>query len=141
MQDCTFQLNKRRNKMIKMKNIGLVMMLFMMTAFSATATAVVEGKEKAQKVKTVTFLTSAICGECKERIEKALNYTKGIVFAELNEETKEVTVKYKTKLMTEDKVKAVVTNLGYDAAETKRNEEAFNELPKCCQSPGHCARD
>tara|TARA_B110000037_G_scaffold125349_1_gene142841 strand:- start:400 stop:783 length:384 start_codon:yes stop_codon:yes gene_type:complete len=127
--------------MIKMKNIGLVMMLFMMTAFSANATTVVQGKEKAKKVKTVRFLTSAICGQCKERIEKALNYTKGVVFAKLDEESKEVTVKYKTKFLNEDEVKAVVTGLGYDAADTKRDEEAFNKLPKCCQSPGHCARD
>ncbi len=124
-----------------MKNIGVLMLLFMMTAFTTNAATVVDGKEKSKKVKTVTFLTSAICGECKERIEKGLNYTKGVVFAELNEDTKEVTVKYKTKFLTEADVKAVVTNLGYDAADTKRNEEAFNKLPKCCQSPGHCARD
>lgn len=124
-----------------MKNIGVLMLLFVMTGFTASAGNVMKGKEKAAKIKTVTFLTSAICGECTERIEKALNYTKGVVFAELNEETKEVTVKYKTKFLTEAKVKAVVTNLGYDAADSKRNEEAFNELPKCCQSPGHCSRD
>lgn len=124
-----------------MKNIGLLMLLFVMTGFNANAGTTVKGKEKAAKIKTVTFLTSAICGECTERIEKALNYTKGVKFAELNEETKEVTVKYKTKVLTEDDVKAVVTGLGYDAAETKRDEAAFNELPKCCQSPGHCARD
>ena len=133
-----------------MKNISWLMLLFVMTAYNASAgtqakaEAAIQKTEiakKAKKVKTITFLTSAICGECTERIEKALNYTKGIVFAELDEESKEVTVKYKTKLLTEAQVKAVVTNLGYDAADTKRNEEAFNKLPKCCQSPGHCARD
>ena len=70
--------------MIKMKNIGVLMLLFMMTAFTTNAATVVDGKEKSKKVKTVTFLTSAICGECKERIEKGLNYTKGVVLLALN---------------------------------------------------------
>jgi copper chaperone CopZ len=42
----------------------------------------------AQKPVLVTIQTNALCGDCKERIETALNQTKGVVYAELNMETK-----------------------------------------------------
>ena len=118
-------------------------MLFVaVTAFTGKQTQIEPIMDDATaKVESTTFLTSAICGSCKDKIESELNYTKGIVFAELDMETKEVTVKYKTKHISEEGVKKVVTGLGYDAGDMKRNEEAFNKLPKCCQSAGHCSRD
>jgi copper chaperone CopZ len=91
-----------------------------------------------QKVATVTILTSSVCDDCKERIEKELNYTKGVIYSELDVATKQVTIKYKTKIVTEQQLKEVISNMGYDAGDLKRNEAAFNNLPKCCQSEGHC---
>jgi mercuric ion binding protein len=34
-----------------------------------------------KKVEEAVIQTSAQCGDCKERIEGKLNYTKGVVFA------------------------------------------------------------
>jgi copper chaperone CopZ len=48
-----------------------------------------------QKPITVQIKTSAQCGDCKERIEGKLNQTKGVIYAELNLETKVVEVKFK----------------------------------------------
>ena len=36
-----------------------------------------------QKPIVVKIQTSAQCGDCKERIESALNQTKGVIYAEL----------------------------------------------------------
>lgn len=116
--------------------IGLMMILAIGTSFTTN-----QDLKKQSSVETVSFLTSAVCGECKERIEKELNYTKGVIFAELDTESKIVTVKYKTKTISKEGVAAVINNLGYDAGDFKRNEEAFSKLPKCCQSAGHCTRD
>lgn len=91
------------------------------------------------KVQEIEIKTSAVCGSCKERIEKKLNYTKGIIFAELDLDTKIVTVKFKTKLLTADEVRGLITSLGYHADEMERDAEAFEKLPKCCQEQGHCA--
>lgn len=118
-----------------MKNLGLIMVLVALTSFTFKST-----EDDKKGVETITFLTSAVCGECKERIETELNYTKGVVFAELDIDSKEVTVKYKTKILNEAQVKDIVAGIGYDAGDTKRVEEAFNKLPKCCQSAGHCKR-
>ncbi len=118
---------------MKNKSIGLLMVFFIALAGTAAS--------EAQKTKTVTIQTNAICGDCKSRIEKELNYTKGVVYAELDLETKAVEVKYKTKVLSEEDLHNTINNLGYSTNKSKRNEEAFQKLPKCCQSPGHCEAD
>lgn len=44
-------------------------------------------REKA-KFETVVIQTSAECGDCEDRIESMLNYTKGVKFSELDIESK-----------------------------------------------------
>ena len=91
----------------------------------------------AQKTKTIEFHTSAQCGMCKDAIEGAMNFERGIQFVELNLDNMFLTVKYKTKIHTEKSVKNLVSELGYSAGEVKADEKAMNELPKCCQPGAH----
>ena len=91
----------------------------------------------AQKTKTIEFHTSAQCGMCKDAIEGAMNFERGIQFVELNLDNMFLTVKYKTKIHTEKSVKNLVSELGYSAGEVKANDKAMNELPKCCQPGAH----
>ena len=91
----------------------------------------------AQKSITSQIQTNAQCGDCKERIEGELNYIKGIKFAELDDQTKIVTVKYdpgKIELLT---IKKTIAKIGYDADEVKAAREDVEKLPKCCQPNGH----
>lgn len=114
-----------------MKSILLVVALvFSVAGFS---------QDKAPKTAITKFKTSAVCGSCKSRIEDKMNYTKGVVFAELDDDTKVLTVKYKTKVLNPEKIKYLVSQVGYDAGETPRDPKAFEELPGCCQSAGHCS--
>ena len=92
------------------------------------------------KVELVKFKTSAVCDQCTERIESELNYSKGVVYAELDDETKVLTVKYKTKFLNAEKIKYMVSKIGYDAGETPRDSVAFEKLPRCCKSKGFCDR-
>lgn len=94
------------------------------------------GMAMAQKTETVKIKTSAECGDCKERIEEKLNYTKGVVFAELDVESKVVTVKYKKDKITLDQVKKTIAEVGYDADEVKAVPEKQKKLPLCCQPGG-----
>ncbi len=96
----------------------------------------VQAQEKQQKFQTVVILTSSECGDCKERIEGALNYTKGVVFAELDVSTKQVTVKFATKKISLQQVKEAISAIGYDADEVKAVPAAQKKLPKCCQPNG-----
>lgn len=117
-----------------------ILSIFALLFISFSASAQTEVKAKAKK-NTITFLTSAVCGMCEDRIEEKLNYTKGIIFSELDVESKKLTVRYKTKQITAEEIKQIVADLGYDADKTKRNTAAFDALPKCCQSEGHCGSD
>lgn len=113
----------------KVKSILVFILMMMLFAFS--------NKMTAQKSNTIEFHTSAQCGMCKERIEEAMNYERGIQFVELNMDNMFLTVKYKTKVHTELTIKNIVAKLGYSAGEVRANEKAMNELPKCCQPGTH----
>ena len=89
--------------------------------------------QELKKVEEVQIQTSAKCGDCEERIEGALNYLKGVVFAELDNETKMVTVRYKTKKVSLDQMKAEIAAAGYDADDVKGDEAAIEKLPACCK--------
>ncbi|MBM3186362.1 MAG: heavy-metal-associated domain-containing protein [Bacteroidetes bacterium] len=90
-----------------------------------------------KKIEEAIIQTSAQCGDCKERIEGKLNYTKGVVFAEFDLESKKVTVRYKTKSISLQEIKQTIASIGYSADGVKAKEEDILKLPKCCQPGGH----
>ncbi|MDG0973411.1 MAG: heavy-metal-associated domain-containing protein [Crocinitomicaceae bacterium] len=89
----------------------------------------------AQKV-TAKIMTNAECGMCKDRIEGALNYEKGIVFAELDVPSKVVTVKFKNDVISLEQIRSTISKLGYNADEIKADATAQGNLPACCQPGG-----
>lgn len=89
--------------------------------------------QELKKVEEVMIQTSAKCGDCEVRIEDALNYMKGVKFAELNNDTKVVTVRYKTKTVSLDEIKEKIASVGYDADDVKAKEEGIAKLPACCK--------
>ena len=91
----------------------------------------------AQKPALVSIQTNAQCGDCKDRIETALNQTKGVVYAELNMETKVVEVKYKVSKTDVATLQKVLNLAGYDADDQKADAAAQKALPLCCQPGGH----
>lgn len=91
----------------------------------------------AQKTMVLQIQTSAQCGDCKERIEGALNQSKGVVYAELNLETKVVEVKFKPAKTNKETLQMVLVNTGYQADDKKANPEALKALPLCCQPGGN----
>ena len=90
-----------------------------------------------QRPITVQIQTSAQCGDCKERIESALNQAKGVVYADLNLETKVVEIKFKESKTNKETLKGVIVSIGYDADDQKANLDAQKALPRCCQPGGH----
>ena len=87
------------------------------------------------KSETVTIQTSAICGSCKARLERALKATEGVEEAILNLNNKKIKIKYDPSKTNPYKLRVVIANTGYDADEVKKNEESFKKLPECCQKP------
>ena len=108
---------------------SLLVVVFLMLGFT------IFSQEKS-KNQVIVIQTSAECGQCKERIENQLNYTKGIKYAELNLEDLKLTVKYNSSKITLEEIKTQIAKLGYDADEVKAEKEAYQKLPKCCQING-----
>lgn len=112
-----------------MKTIGIISLICLLNF-------VAFGQAPA-KTTTVVIQTSAQCGDCKERIEGALNLSKGIKSVELDMESKKVTVVYKNKKTNFDNICKVLNDTGYDADGHKAVPAAVQKLPKCCQPGGH----
>jgi len=87
--------------------------------------------------KKVEIKTSAICDMCKNTIERDLAFEKGVESAELDVDTKIVTVEFNTKKTSSDKIRTRITKVGYNADDKKRDTKAYAKLPKCCQDGGH----
>ena len=77
------------------------------------------------------------CGECKERIEKALDKP-GISFATWDVKTKVLTVRYNDKKFAEDDIHKIISELGYATNKLEANIVSEKKLPGCCQPKGVC---
>jgi mercuric ion binding protein len=86
---------------------------------------------------TVKIKTSAICDQCKERIEHDLSFEKGVKSANLDLDTKMIAVVYNPQKTTPAKIAEAITKIGYDADSLKADAKAFKKLPDCCQKPSH----
>lgn len=109
--------------------LSLVTMIFL----AATAQSQDKKNDKKKDLVTVEIQTSAICGQCKERLEHEIAFEKGVKFVELDNDTKILTIKYKEGKNTKQNLKVAITKIGYDADDLIADQEAHDALPKCCQ--------
>lgn len=93
------------------------------------------------KTAELKIKTSAKCGMCKKRIERDLGVSKGIVNSNLNLDDKVVTVTYNTKKTSPEKIKEVISKIGYDADEVVANQKSHDALPGCCQKTASAHKD
>jgi len=88
---------------------------------------------KEDKFDTAQIQTSAICGDCKERIEHDMAFEKGVKSVDLDNETKIVTIVYRKDKTDKEKLKVAITTIGYDADDLPADQKAHDRLPACCQ--------
>jgi mercuric ion binding protein len=94
--------------------------------------------KKKSKIQVAEIKTSAQCGECDERITKALTFHKGIREIELDLDTKVLTVTYNSKKTDLESIRTAINEVGYDADEQPAIAAAYEALPACCKKNGHC---
>jgi len=113
---------------MKTKNVILSgIVLFAMILVSAAAFS------QDKKAETIKIKTSAVCDMCKDRIEQGLAYEKGVKKADLDVETKIVTITYNPSKTTPDELRKAISKLGYDADNVAADKTAFAKLPACCK--------
>lgn len=86
-----------------------------------------------KKLDTITIQTSAVCGQCKDRIEQGLAFEKGVKSATLDEKTKKVKVTFNPAKTNLDTIRIAISKLGYDADEISADPKAYAKLPPCCK--------
>lgn len=119
-----------------MKSKILVVVLVLLHAASHAG---ILKDEKTAKTAKITIKTSAVCQQCKDRIEKNMAFEKGVRSVVLDLKTKELTVEYRTAKTNPEKLKTAVTKIGYDADEMEADPKAYEKLPTCCKkdAPPH----
>lgn len=93
--------------------------------------------QEKNKKETVTIQTSAQCDMCKERIEKAMAFTKGVKKSTLNVEAKSITVVYNPAKTSPGQIREAISKTGYDADSVAADQKAYESLPGCCKKGGH----
>ena len=109
--------------------ISLILVIFVTIGI----TNISWGQEAEVKEKEIKIKTSAICGMCEERIETNIAFEKGVKSVELDDETKIVTIVYKTSKTDPDKLRKAISKLGYDADDVEADPKAYAKLPACCK--------
>jgi copper chaperone CopZ len=87
------------------------------------------------KFETIRIKTSSQCDMCKEKIEEALAFEKGVKKAELDVETQICTVTYKKGKTTPEKIRKAISKAGYDADDVAADPKAYAKLDACCKKP------
>ena len=102
-------------------------MLSLVTVFLMGTLAVFAGN-KTEKVKVY-----GNCGSCEKRIEKAALSVDGVSTADWNKDTKMLAVTLDENKTNLDNVQKAIAKVGHDTNKYKATEEAYNDLPSCCQ--------
>ncbi len=91
--------------------------------------------QKEPKFDTIKIKTTAQCEMCKDRIEEALAFTKGVKSSYIDLESKYLTVIYKPSKTDYHIICSVVSKSGYQADTVKADKKAYDKLPACCKLP------
>lgn len=113
--------------------------LILITFFAlltSTVFAQTSASTQTSKIVTANFKVYGNCGECKQRIEEALD-TKGVKQAKWSPSTKNLEVVYVPKKITEMKIRELVSAVGHDTDSTKASDKVYAKLPFCCLYRDH----
>lgn len=118
-----------------MKTIKTTLFLGIVAMFVLFTTPAKSQNETTAELK---IKTSAICDMCKETLENALAFEKGIKKSNLDVTSKVITVVYNPKKTTPEKIRVAISKAGYDADDVKANPKAYNKLDDCCKKGAKC---
>ncbi len=112
-------------------NILLMTVVFMLSGLQASFAQ--KSSPSDNRFETVSIKTSAVCGMCKERLEKNLAFEKGVRSVSLDDKTKIITIEYRKGRNNKENLKKAITKIGYDADDLPADQKAHDRLPACCQ--------
>jgi periplasmic mercuric ion binding protein len=109
-----------------MKNIFFAAIAVVAITLSAGA--------QTKPVQTAIIKTpTALCENCKVRIETYLKRYDGVLEINVNFRRGETKVKWVSDRTDIEQIKTAIANCGYDADDIPATEDAYNRLPKSCK--------
>jgi mercuric ion binding protein len=120
-------------KTTKKSNIVKISIIFLML-FSASIFA-----QKKDNIKTAVIKTVIHCDHCKQcetcgdKFNKDLYNEDGIKRVDVDAKAMTITVVYDTKKTDLEKIKVMISKLGYDADDVKATSEGIAKLDGCCK--------
>ena len=81
----------------------------------------------------LSFGVRGNCGMCKKTIEKAANSVEGVASANWHVDEKKIDVSFDNTQTDATAIHKAIADSGYDTEKVKGNEEAYKNLPGCCQ--------
>lgn len=81
----------------------------------------------------ITFGVRGNCGMCKKNIETAANSVDGVLMANWDIDLKKIDVKFDDTKTDEKAIHKAIAASGYDTDQIAGNEDAYKDLPQCCQ--------
>ncbi len=79
------------------------------------------------------FKVAGNCEMCKQTIEKAVKSLEGVNVANWNMDSKQILVSYNKDKVGLNNIHKAIANAGYDTEKEKASQEAYENLPACCQ--------
>lgn len=102
---------------------------------SAILVALTISSVLAEKIAEAQIKTSAHCGSCKTKIEKAVNKLDGILKSDLDLDSKILTVKYDAEKIKLGDIQAKIKKVGYEADLVDGNSKPeTKKSSKCCDT-------
>ena len=81
----------------------------------------------------LSFGVRGNCGMCKSTIEKAANGVDGVASANWDVDKKKIDVSFDDTKIDEMSIHKAIAASGYDTEKVAGSEEAYKNLPECCQ--------
>jgi copper chaperone CopZ len=119
-------------KYLKTLSIALILLSFISCDNNKAGQASEDKTETINGITTSTFKVWGNCEMCKETIEGSLKKD-GITKADWNTETKMITITYDPAVISLDQLHKNIASVGYDTEKYKGDDNAYSELPGCCQ--------
>ena len=88
---------------------------------------------KEMAIAELSFGVRGNCGMCKNTIEKSVNSVEGVTKANWDVEKKKIDVAFDETKTNAMAIHKAIAASGYDTEKVAGNEEAYKDLPGCCQ--------
>ncbi len=112
---------------------SIIFILFAVFLISAMNNEAYAQKKINKKLTETEFEVKGVCKMCKERIEEAAIYTKGVKYAKWNKESQKIKIVYKHDKVSEKKIHQNIADAGHSTEKIEAPKEAYDQLPECCK--------